>query len=57
MKYFLPIILTFLINLPTCGMVFAGEMNMTDQHIHLEVPSMSMDGEHMDESTVPHIEK
>ena len=50
MKYILPIILTFLINLPACGMVFSGEMNMTDHHIHDEISIV--DELHSDESII-----
>lgn len=56
MKYFLTIILTLLINLPNCGMLFAGTMNMVDHHIHIEIQSMDMDGNNMNESTISHIE-
>lgn len=56
MKYILPIILTFLINLPNCGMVFSGTMNMMDHHSYIEIQSMDMDGDHMNKSAIAHIE-
>lgn len=42
MKYILPIILTFLINLPTCGMVFAGWVDESMYHPSSEMASMNM---------------
>lgn len=50
MKYLLPIILTLLLNLPTCGMVFSGEIHMMDHHSH-DVISI-VDESHLDESII-----
>lgn len=56
MKYFLPIILTFLINLPNCGMVFAGEMSMMNHHVDREIWSLNMGEVHREESHHPNIQ-
>ncbi len=56
MKYILPIILTFLINFPNCGMVFSSEMSMMDHHIDGEMVSMNMDEVHGDVSHHPNIQ-
>ncbi len=56
MKYFFSIILTFLINFPNCGMVFAGEMSMMDHHVDGEMVSMNMDEVHGNESHHPNVQ-
>ena len=46
MKSIFSTILIFLISLPTCGMVFSGELNTMGHHSHEEIWSVDMD--HMD---------